>query len=183
MNGGRALFKSEQAIIDVMKDEGIFKKINTDRICVGKKESVAVLCSDDHTDITYHHREKITPTVHAVKFFGGPLAFHPNYKNYDANAVNWIIHNIEKGMSLKGNNDLCVYFHFACGMADNYEHGIKEVLRWIPEIKEFIVSLDFMQKKNVHILGHTKKTDEQNSYVIDVAKLSRFINSGGLNNI
>lgn len=183
MGSVRVLLEDEQRVVDILKEEGIFQKITEDCICVGKEESTAVLCSDDHTDMTDHHREIITPTVHPVRFFGGPLAFCPGYKDYDPSSVRWILRNIRKGMSLKGNNDLCVYFHFACGMADNYNHKMMDILGWIPQVRDFFVGLDFMKGKETHILGHTRKKDEQNSYIIEVSKLDHFISSGGLKNV
>lgn len=181
MGKSRNLFPEEQAIIDVLKREKIFIKIGENGLC-NEVESTAVLCSDDHTDMTRHHRKKITPIVHQVRVFGGPLAFHPGYKDYDPAVRDWIINNIRNGMSFKGNNDLCNYFHFACGMADHFGHKIKEVLKWVPDIAEFLINLKFLEDKNIHILSHTKKENEQNTYLADVIGLDRFIATGGLKN-
>ena len=161
----------ENEYVSRLKYRGVLQRFNPEDEYINgisKNGGVAVMCSDGDIDAELFHR-RISHRPHAVKIFGGPLLFSPNFGGYDAGFAEKIIKNIKQGMEVKQTRTIYFYFHAPCGMAAAHHHDIREILDMAMSVSGIFDRADFFSK--VFALFHVKRINkggalEQNVYFI-----------------
>lgn len=167
----------EYALKREMKEKGILKRFDTGEIRgMAKNGGMAILCGDGDIDVRSYHKKAVSERPHCKADFGGPLLLLPSFHGYDSCYAKGIIGNIKAGMEVKKTKTVFCYFHYPCGMAKAYHHGLLDVFKMMPEAAEILRREGF---ERIHILFHVKrlnkkKEEEQNTYLVDIELLKAF---------
>ncbi|MBI2459184.1 MAG: hypothetical protein HYV53_01365 [Parcubacteria group bacterium] len=164
--------RKENELISNFKKNGTLKKFNPEEEMQGlaKNGGVAVICADGDIDAELFHR-RISHRPHAIRIFGGPLLFSPNFGGYDEGFARKMIENVKQGMEVKKTRTLYLYFHAPCGLATAFNHEIPEILDLARSVNGSFTSDNFFFR--VFTLFHVKRINkggimEQNVYLLQV---------------
>lgn len=166
-----------------MKKVGVLKRFRPEEVKgLTKNGGVAILCGDGDIDVRSYHKKAISDRPHCKADFGGPLLFLPSFSGYDPCYAKCMFGNIKAGMGVKQTKTVFCYFHYPCGMAKAYKHSLQDIFRMMVEAAAVLQREGF---ERVNILFHAKrlnrnKEEEQNTYLVDVNLLRKFIGEGGL---
>lgn len=165
--------QADVAVVRVLKEEGVLLKFDPKELNgFSKNGGVAVICSDGDIDAPFFHAQ-LTHRPHCLRVFGGSLLFAPPFRGYEPDFAARLVANLKQGMTVKDTKTLFLYVHAPCGVANKYQHGIREQIALAFEARNLFAQDDFFVPDKIYALFHVKKgVDgklEQNTYRIVTA--------------
>ena len=167
-----------------LKRLGILKKLEIeDMKGITKNGGVSIICGDGDIDVYSYHNKTVSQRPHCKSDFGGPLLLIPSFRGYDPCYAQGIIKNVKGGIKHKKTKTIFSYFHYPCAVAKEHKHTFKDVLRMMDESPEIFDRYGFKKRFTFfHVKRLNKNKEvEQNTYLVDMDLLRKFIKVGGLN--
>lgn len=166
----RTISEADVLAVRALKEGGVLLKFKPEELNgFSKNGGVAVICSDGDIDAPSFHAQ-ISHRPHCVRIFGGSLLFAPSFRGLKRGFAHDLKANIKAGMQVKETETLFLYIHAPCGVATQYEYGIKEQIALVAEARRFFIRDHFFVPEKIHSLFHVKKMIdgrlEQNTYRI-----------------